>query len=127
MYSVSRMCCSEGSFCYDVAAASAAIESYLEELPALFGLRMIIFYGLLYKTPEEAAHAQNEIQRQYDVLGGQSQVTNEGNAPVTDVSGALTPASSNRQSNFYNTVKTIKTIIAYGINEALVDIIKQRG
>ncbi|XP_055904663.1 uncharacterized protein LOC129940370 [Eupeodes corollae] len=46
-------------------------------------------YFIKYKTPEEAAHAQEQIQSQYDSLGGSSQVTDEGLAPVTSVIGSL--------------------------------------
>ncbi|XP_055850508.1 uncharacterized protein LOC129915072 [Episyrphus balteatus] len=46
-------------------------------------------YFIKYKTPEEAAHAQEQIQSQYDSLGGSSQVTDEGFAPVTSVIGSL--------------------------------------
>ncbi|XP_011204451.2 uncharacterized protein LOC105227004 [Bactrocera dorsalis] len=37
-----------------------------------------------YRTPEDAAHAQHAIQTQYESLGGQSQHSNEGVAPVLD-------------------------------------------
>ncbi|XP_055384164.1 uncharacterized protein LOC129613878 [Condylostylus longicornis] len=42
-----------------------------------------------YKTNEEAAHAQRTIQAQYDQLGGTSQVSDEGVAPVQSFIGAL--------------------------------------
>ncbi|XP_054725583.1 uncharacterized protein LOC129235653 [Anastrepha obliqua] len=37
-----------------------------------------------YRTPEDAAHAQQAIQAQYESLNGQSQYSNEGVAPVLD-------------------------------------------
>ncbi|XP_016950620.1 uncharacterized protein LOC108024933 [Drosophila biarmipes] len=46
-------------------------------------------FFIKYKTNEEAAHAQQQIQAQYDALGGSSQLTDEGVAPVTSVIGAL--------------------------------------
>ncbi|KAH8315158.1 hypothetical protein KR059_012125, partial [Drosophila kikkawai] len=46
-------------------------------------------FFIKYKTSEEAAHAQQQIQAQYDALGGSSQLTDEGVAPVTSVIGAL--------------------------------------
>ncbi|XP_055382803.1 uncharacterized protein LOC129612965 [Condylostylus longicornis] len=42
-----------------------------------------------YKTPEEAEHAQQTIQSQYDILGGSTHVSNEGYAPVSSVIGAF--------------------------------------
>ncbi|XP_011181903.2 double-stranded RNA-binding protein Staufen homolog [Zeugodacus cucurbitae] len=49
-------------------------------------------YFIKYKTAEEAAHAQQTIQAQYDALGGSTQVTNEGVAPVSSVIGSLDAA-----------------------------------
>ncbi|TMW46728.1 hypothetical protein DOY81_008189 [Sarcophaga bullata] len=46
-------------------------------------------FFIKYKTNEEANHAQEQIQAQYDALGGTSQVTDEGIAPVTSVIGSL--------------------------------------
>ncbi|XP_055384194.1 keratin, type II cytoskeletal 1-like [Condylostylus longicornis] len=46
-------------------------------------------FFIKYKTAEEAAHAQRQIQTQYDQLGGTSQVSDEGVAPVQSVIGAL--------------------------------------
>ncbi|KAM7364424.1 tweedleV [Cochliomyia hominivorax] len=46
-------------------------------------------FFIKYKTNEEAHHAQEQIQAQYDALGGTSQVTDEGVAPVTSVIGSL--------------------------------------
>lgn len=46
-------------------------------------------YFIKYKTNEEAAHAQHTIQAQYDALGGSTEVSHEGVAPVTSVIGSL--------------------------------------
>ncbi|XP_065364154.1 probable basic-leucine zipper transcription factor Q [Calliphora vicina] len=46
-------------------------------------------YFIKYKTQEEAQHAQRTIQAQYDQLGGTSQVSDEGIAPVASVIGSL--------------------------------------
>ncbi|XP_002001530.3 transcription factor SPT20 homolog [Drosophila mojavensis] len=46
-------------------------------------------FFIKYKTQEEAAHAQRTIQAQYDQLGGTTQVSDEGVAPVTSVIGSL--------------------------------------
>ncbi|KAM8706909.1 hypothetical protein ACLKA7_011071 [Drosophila subpalustris] len=46
-------------------------------------------FFIKYKTQEEAAHAQRTIQAQYDQLGGTTQISDEGVAPVTSVIGAL--------------------------------------
>ncbi|KAH8407982.1 hypothetical protein KR222_006974, partial [Zaprionus bogoriensis] len=60
-------------------------------------------FFIKYKTQEEAAHAQRTIQAQYDQLGGTTQISDEGVAPVTSVIGSLdaqrggaaTPTASN--------------------------------
>ncbi|XP_037943742.1 uncharacterized protein LOC119676573 [Teleopsis dalmanni] len=46
-------------------------------------------YFIKYKTSEEAAHAQQTIQAQYDNLGGSTFISNEGVSPVTSVIGSL--------------------------------------
>ncbi|XP_030370418.1 uncharacterized protein LOC115621036 [Scaptodrosophila lebanonensis] len=46
-------------------------------------------FFIKYKTQEEAAHAQRTIQAQYDQLGGTTQISDEGIAPVTSVIGVL--------------------------------------
>ncbi|XP_069965748.1 uncharacterized protein TwdlX [Bactrocera oleae] len=46
-------------------------------------------FFIKYKTPEEALHAQDTIQAQYDALGGSSDVSNEGSIPVSSVIGNL--------------------------------------
>nr|XP_014090606.1 vacuolar protein-sorting-associated protein 36 [Bactrocera oleae] len=48
-------------------------------------------YFIKYRTQEEAQHAQRTIQEQYDQLGGTTQVSDEGIAPVTSVIGSLDP------------------------------------
>ncbi|XP_016971981.1 uncharacterized protein LOC108039470 [Drosophila rhopaloa] len=42
-----------------------------------------------YKTAQEAAHAQQTIQANYDALGGSSETSNEGVIPVSSVIGSL--------------------------------------
>lgn len=46
-------------------------------------------YFIKYKTPEEAAHAQQTIQANYDALGGSSQTSDEGIVPVSSVINSL--------------------------------------
>ncbi|XP_037729452.1 mediator of RNA polymerase II transcription subunit 15 [Drosophila subpulchrella] len=62
----------------------AAIEEIAPKQPS----KPEVFF-IKYKTQEEAAHAQRTIQAQYDQLGGTSQVSDEGVAPVTSVIGVL--------------------------------------
>ncbi|XP_017056885.1 alpha/beta-gliadin MM1 [Drosophila ficusphila] len=62
----------------------AAIEEAAPKQPS----KPEVFF-IKYKTQEEAAHAQRTIQAQYDQLGGTSQVSDEGVAPVTSVIGVL--------------------------------------
>ncbi|XP_055382061.1 uncharacterized protein LOC129612474 [Condylostylus longicornis] len=47
-----------------------------------------------YKTNEEAAHAQRTIQADYEKLGGTSQVSDEGVAPIQSVIGVLGDSST---------------------------------
>ncbi|XP_055905724.1 uncharacterized protein LOC129941182 [Eupeodes corollae] len=63
------------------------IDAHIQELPSTTTKPEVYF--IKYKTPEEAAHAQEKIQAEYDSLGGTSQVSNEGIAPVTSVIGAI--------------------------------------
>lgn len=51
-------------------------------------------FFIRYKTNEEAAAAQHEIQTQYDVLGGNSEHAAPYVAPVQSVIGALEPPKS---------------------------------
>ncbi|KAH8248098.1 hypothetical protein KR038_000490, partial [Drosophila bunnanda] len=62
----------------------AAIEEAAPKQPS----KPEVFF-IKYKTQEEAAHAQRTIQAQYDQLGGTSQISDEGVAPVTSVIGVL--------------------------------------
>lgn len=51
-------------------------------------------YFIKYKTQEEAQRAQQEIQAQYDALGGATHISDEGVAPIASVSsGSLTWAA----------------------------------
>ncbi|XP_055384114.1 uncharacterized protein LOC129613849 [Condylostylus longicornis] len=56
-------------------------------------------FFIKYKTNEEAVHAQKQIQAQYDSLGGTTQISDEGVAPLTSVVGAL-GHSSNEENNY---------------------------
>ncbi|XP_068154806.1 uncharacterized protein TwdlX [Drosophila tropicalis] len=46
-------------------------------------------YFIKYKTPQEALHAQQTIQANYDALGGSSQTSDEGIIPVSSVINSL--------------------------------------
>ncbi|XP_055905307.1 uncharacterized protein LOC129940835 [Eupeodes corollae] len=65
-------------------------------------------YFIKYKTQEEAAHAQQSIQAQYDKLGGTSETINEGVSPITSVIGSLSNQQNIPQSE-----------IQHGPNESL--------
>lgn len=67
--------------------SAADIQQAANEIPVQKAKPEVFF--IKYKTPEEAVHAQKEIQAQYDTLGGTSIISNEGYAPVTSVIGAL--------------------------------------
>lgn len=54
-------------------------------------------FFIKYKTQEEAQHAQQQIQAQYDALGGSTQVTDEGVAPISSVIGSLGQAAGQQQ------------------------------
>ncbi|XP_030381448.1 uncharacterized protein LOC115629188 [Scaptodrosophila lebanonensis] len=56
--------------------------------PAPVNNKPEVFF-IKYKTPQEAQHAQQTIQAQYDSLGGSSQVSDEGLVPVSSVIGSL--------------------------------------
>ncbi|XP_036324991.1 probable basic-leucine zipper transcription factor R [Rhagoletis pomonella] len=66
---------------------AADIDAQVYE-PATTTTKPEVFF-IKYKTAEEAAHAQQTIQAQYDALGGSTQVSNEGVAPVSSVIGSL--------------------------------------
>ncbi|KAH8332739.1 hypothetical protein KR074_009957, partial [Drosophila pseudoananassae] len=51
-----------------------------------------------YRTPEDAANAQRAIQSQYDQLGGSSQATNGGVAPVLNFASAAPVRQAAAQS-----------------------------
>ncbi|EDV94559.1 mediator of RNA polymerase II transcription subunit 15 [Drosophila grimshawi] len=63
------------------------LQTAIEEAPKPISKPEVFF--IKYKTQEEAAHAQRTIQAQYDQLGGTTQVSDEGVAPVTSVIGSL--------------------------------------
>ncbi|XP_043653544.1 uncharacterized protein LOC122620238 [Drosophila teissieri] len=55
-------------------------------------------YFIKYKTQEEAQRAQQEIQAQYDALGGATHISDEGVAPIASVSsGSLNLGSFSLQ------------------------------
>ncbi|XP_053946940.1 YLP motif-containing protein 1 [Anastrepha ludens] len=61
-------------------------------------------YFIKYKTQEEALRAQQEIQAQYDSLGGSTHISDEGIAPVTSVSSGaanLSGSIGQQQSSFF--------------------------
>ncbi|XP_016950621.1 uncharacterized protein LOC108024934 [Drosophila biarmipes] len=64
------------------------LQAAVEELAPKQPSKPEVFF-IKYKTQEEAAHAQRTIQAQYDQLGGTSQVSDEGVAPVASVIGVL--------------------------------------
>ncbi|EDV47750.1 uncharacterized protein LOC6552072 [Drosophila erecta] len=64
------------------------LQTAIEEIAPKQPSKPEVFF-IKYKTQEEAAHAQRTIQAQYDQLGGTSQVSDEGVAPVTSVIGVL--------------------------------------
>ncbi|XP_055382801.1 uncharacterized protein LOC129612963 [Condylostylus longicornis] len=47
-----------------------------------------------YRTPQEAQHAQQTIQSQYESLGGSTHISDEGFAPVSSVVGAFDGGNS---------------------------------
>ncbi|XP_055852011.1 uncharacterized protein LOC129916205 [Episyrphus balteatus] len=59
-------------------------------------------FFIKYKTQEEAVHAQQSIQAQYDKLGGTSEYSDEGIAPVTSVIGSLQNQQSSSIGSFSN-------------------------
>ncbi|XP_016950614.1 uncharacterized protein LOC108024927 [Drosophila biarmipes] len=62
-------------------------------------------YFIKYKTQEEAQRAQQEIQAQYDALGGATHISDEGVAPITSVSsGSLNLGSFAPQQSQVATV-----------------------
>jgi hypothetical protein len=71
-------------------------------------------YFIKYKTTEEAQRAQQEIQAQYDALGGSTHISDEGIAPVRQVSdGQLNlnngfPATTSTQ---YNNAPQVQQVV----------------
>ncbi|XP_014091904.2 pupal cuticle protein 36 [Bactrocera oleae] len=63
------------------------IDAQVLEQPTVTTKPEVFF--IKYKTAQEAQHAQQEIQAQYDALGGSSQITDEGVIPVSSVIGSL--------------------------------------
>ncbi|XP_017483646.1 PREDICTED: uncharacterized protein LOC108372462 isoform X1 [Rhagoletis zephyria] len=63
------------------------LQEAIQEEPQQINKPEVFF--IKYRTPEEAANAQRQIQSQYDSLGGTSTITDEGLAPVTSVVGSL--------------------------------------
>ncbi|XP_017478625.1 PREDICTED: mediator of RNA polymerase II transcription subunit 15, partial [Rhagoletis zephyria] len=75
---------------------AADIDAQVYE-PATTTTKPEVFF-IKYKTAEEAAHAQQAIQAQYDALGGSAQFSNEGVAPVSSVIGSLEVAKQAKAS-----------------------------
>ncbi|XP_011211646.2 probable basic-leucine zipper transcription factor N [Bactrocera dorsalis] len=67
--------------------SAADLQDAIQEAPQHINKPEVFF--IKYRTPEEAANAQRQIQSQYDSLGGTSTITDEGLAPVTSVVGSL--------------------------------------
>ncbi|CAD6994335.1 transcription factor SPT20 homolog [Ceratitis capitata] len=67
--------------------SAAELQDAIQEAPQHINKPEVFF--IKYRTPEEAANAQRQIQSQYDSLGGTSTITDEGLAPVTSVVGSL--------------------------------------
>ncbi|ALC45827.1 TwdlG [Drosophila busckii] len=72
------------------------LQTAIQEAPKQISKPEVFF--IKYKTQEEAAHAQRTIQAQYDQLGGTTQVSDEGVAPVTSVIGSLDQQQHHHQS-----------------------------
>ncbi|XP_037888854.1 uncharacterized protein LOC119637100 [Glossina fuscipes] len=58
-------------------------------------------FFIKYKTEQEAQQAQKEIQDEYDRLGGTSEVSEEGTAPITSVIGNLDSLNSDGSYNYH--------------------------
>jgi len=73
-------------------------------------------YFIKYKTQEEAQRAQQEIQAQYDALGGATHISDEGVAPITSVSsGSLNLQSFGPQQSQVPTVQL--PVLSQGIQQ----------
>lgn len=66
---------------------AADLQDAIQDAPQHINKPDVFF--IKYRTPEEAANAQRQIQTQYDSLGGSSTITDEGAAPITSVIGSL--------------------------------------
>ncbi|XP_075157464.1 uncharacterized protein LOC142230715 [Haematobia irritans] len=60
-------------------------------------------FFIKYKTDEEAHQAQQEIQAEYDKLGGTNEVADETTAPVTSVIGSLDSLNPDGSYNYRQT------------------------
>ncbi|XP_075144677.1 tweedleW [Haematobia irritans] len=67
--------------------SAADLQDAIQEAPQHINKPEVFF--IKYRTPEEAANAQHQIQSQYDSLGGSTTITDEGVAPSTSVIGSL--------------------------------------
>ncbi|KAM7361952.1 tweedleW [Cochliomyia hominivorax] len=67
--------------------SAADLQDAIQEAPQHINKPEVFF--IKYRTPEEAANAQRQIQSQYDSLGGSTTITDEGIAPATSVIGSL--------------------------------------
>ncbi|XP_058978261.1 mediator of RNA polymerase II transcription subunit 15 [Musca domestica] len=67
--------------------SAADLQDAIQEAPQHINKPEVFF--IKYRTPEEAANAQRQIQSQYDSLGGSTTITDEGVAPSTSVIGSL--------------------------------------
>ncbi|XP_067639595.1 uncharacterized protein [Eurosta solidaginis] len=68
-------------------SGSTEIDTQVLEQPAVITKPEVYF--IKYKTAEEARHAQKKIQAQYDSLGGNTQISDEGVGQVSSVIGSL--------------------------------------
>ncbi|XP_030376381.1 uncharacterized protein LOC115625472 [Scaptodrosophila lebanonensis] len=74
---------------------AADLQDAIAETPQHINKPEVFF--IKYRTPEEAANAQRQIQSQYDTLGGTSTITDEGVAPITSVVGSLDPVEDEEE------------------------------
>lgn len=76
--------------------SAADLQDAIQEAPQHINKPEVFF--IKYRTPEEAANAQRQIQSQYDSLGGSTTITDEGIAPATSVIGSLDAPEEEEQS-----------------------------
>ena len=67
--------------------SAADLQEAIQQAPQTVNKPEVFF--IKYRTPEEAANAQRQIQSQYDSLGGSTIISDEGVAPATSVVGSL--------------------------------------